>query len=293
MQTFTKCQDLSLCLHFLAKATESLILFVDTGNSYEEENAETNVESSDFLSKQSVKPKRRRILEISEEEEDDGIGVENVALSFKAQKNLLSKGSDRLKPAGSDSKFAERNCEKSALSCQTGQNVDNSERRINQNWPHGISTRLVSSSNARSFSSNTTESTGIKELGQITEHRHFDHSSTAVPSDPNSMGENVGKDIATFSLDIDGLLGDSDDEFGDFIETAKQLPPKWTVLKDRTSYNLCDGISNAGSSRDTPSSSIPSTQCVNTVTSAEKLRQERIRLSLKKKEEFQKKFNRR
>lgn len=210
---------------------------------------------------------------------------------------MLSKGSDRLKTAGSESKFTERrNCEKTALPCQSGQNVDNSEKKINQNQPCGTSsTRLLSSSNVKSFPSNTTESTGSKELGQITKDRIHDRSNNVVPSGLNSMGKNVGKDIPTFSLDVDELLGDSDDEFGDFIETAlsKHPPPKWTVLKDRTSYNLSDGISNTGRSRDTSSSSIASTPCAAAVTSAEKLRQERIRLSLQKKEEFQKKFNKR
>lgn len=108
------------------------------------------------------------------------------------------------------------------------------------------------------------------------------------------------KDIPTFSLGIDDLMGDLDEEDDDFSESllSKGPPPQWTVLKSKTLVEPSDNLLTAKNCGRTVEASLQHKRPMETLkqnstlptTAAEKLRQDRIRLSLQKKEEFQKKF---
>lgn len=115
-----------------------------------------------------------------------------------------------------------------------------------------------------------------------------------------SLAGLAAKDIPTFSLGVDDLMGDLDEEDEDFSESllSKGPPPQWTALKSKAltmpSDNLlttknCDRTLETPLQHRHPTETSKQNSALPT-TSAEKLRQERIRLSLQKKEEFQKKF---
>lgn len=131
---------------------------------------------------------------------------------------------------------------------------------------------------------------------------------TSVPCSKSLSNQNFQKslaglateDIPTFSLGIDDLMGDLDEEDDDFSESllSKGPPPHWTALKSKTlavpSDNLltaknCDRTVEASLQHKRPTETLKQNSTLPT-TATEKLRQERIRLSLQKKEEFQKKF---